>query len=72
LGGGMSQSIEVEDIKRLDIRDGETLVVTLPPRATVEQADKVLAALRHDLPNVNVRVFEHGTRFDVLCPSSPA
>jgi hypothetical protein len=68
----MTQTIEVESIRRLDIKPGEVLAVTLVAGATLEQADRVLDSLRAALPGVAVKVFEHGTRLDVLCPSSPA
>lgn len=68
----MSQTIELESIKRLDIRDGETLVVTLPQGADAEYAQQAQAALSAELPNVKVLVVSHGVDLQVLCPSSPA
>ena len=68
----MSQTIELESIKRLDIRAGETLVATLPTHATMQDCDCAKAALESALPNVKVLVVSHGVDLEVLCPSSPA
>lgn len=68
----MSQTIELESIKRLDIRDGETLVATLPSTATMQDCDRAKAALESTLPNVTVLVVSAGIDLQVLCPSSPA
>lgn len=68
----MSQTIEVESIKRLDIGAGETLVVTLPQGVDAEYAQRAQSALSAELPNVKVMVVSHGVALQVLCPSSPA
>lgn len=68
----MSQTIKLESIKRLDIRAGETLAVTLPEGADVEYAQRVHRQLSDALPNVNIIVTSYGVDLQVLCPSSPA
>lgn len=69
----MSQTVELESIRRLDIRAGETLVVTLPEGATAQYAQQVHAALAAIVsPLVEIAVVSHGVDLQVLCPSSPA
>lgn len=68
----MSQTIELESIRRLDIRAGETLVATLPANATLATLHEVKAKLQAELPNVKLLVVSHNVDLQVLCPSSPA
>lgn len=73
----MTQTIELESIRRLNIKPGETLVVGLPERAGPDQARQAMATLKACIPpGVAVLVVEHGTTLDVLvaasCQSSPA
>lgn len=42
--------IEVEDIRRLDVKAGETLVVRFPLPATAEHANAARANIREALP----------------------
>lgn len=73
----MTQTIEVESIRRLDIKPGETLVVGLPERATQQDMDQVRAALTDRVPDgVKLLIVSSNVDLDVLaadpCPSSPA
>ncbi len=72
----MTQTIEVESIRRLDIKAGETLVVGLPDGATPEDAARVQAAAEYRVPHdVNVIVMSAGIDLTVVadgCQSSPA
>lgn len=68
----MTQAIELESIRRLDIKPGETLVATIPPSATMQDLATVKAALESTLPNVKVLVVTSNVDLQVLCPSSPA
>jgi hypothetical protein len=72
-GGIMSQTIELESIRRLDIKPGEILVATLPRRATQEHASFAHAQLKANLPDgVEVLVVTADVDLSVLCPPSPA
>lgn len=73
----MTQAIEVESIRRLDINPGETLVVGLPERATPEDVARVHATLPDYLPDgVDLLVVAANVDLSVIaadqCPSSPA
>ena len=72
----MTQTIEVESIRRLDIKPGETLVVGLPERATREEMEQVRATLPNYLPDgVKVLITSANIELSVVgdgCPSSPA
>lgn len=70
----MTQTIELESIKRLDIKPGETLVATLPAAMThadmLRVKDHLVAALPPD-----VRLFVTSTDVDLsvlACPPGPA
>lgn len=68
----MSRTIELESIRRLDIKPGETLVVRVPTRDTAairEARDGLIAALPR---GVKVLVIGPDVDLSVLCPSSPA
>lgn len=73
----MSQTIELESIRRLDIKPGETLVATLPRDARPEHAEMVSAHLKDMVPDgVKVLVVTEDVDLTVLsadqCPSVPA
>lgn len=68
----MSQTIEVESIRRLDIKPGETLVATLPISATPNHAAQAYAELKARLPDDVKVLVVSGVELTVLCPSSPA
>ena len=72
----MTQTIEVESIRRLDIKPGETLVVGLPDGATPEDAARVKDAVEARVPHgVNVIVMSAGIDLTAVadgCQSSPA
>ena len=67
----MTQAIEVEDIRRLVIGEGETLVVRVPTRNTAE-INAARDGLCAHLPGVNVLVIGPDVDLQVLCPSNPA
>jgi hypothetical protein len=68
----MSQTIEVESIRRMDINPGDTLVVTMP-HPTHQEMDRVISLLRPSLPeNVRIICVAPDVDMSVLCPSSPA
>jgi hypothetical protein len=69
----MSQTIELESIRRLDIKPGEILVARVPEDCTVAMARQVKAQLVDCLPdNVEV-IVTNSIDLDVLsCPPSPA
>jgi hypothetical protein len=69
----VSQTIEVESIRRLDIRAGEYLVVTLPADTRPEVIRRIRNQVRDCLPE-GVKLMMVGDNVDlqVLCPSSPA
>lgn len=75
-GGIMSQAIEVESIRRLDIKPGELLVATLPARATRQEMDQVRVGLQQHLPDgVRLVIMSEDIELSVVadgCPSSPA
>lgn len=61
--------LELEDIRRLDIRPGQILVATLPEGATPQEADQVHEILKAKLPNgVNVLVKTSNADLMVLNP----
>lgn len=70
----MTQTIELESIRRLDIKPGEILVAGLPDGATAETGARVKAALEAAVPDgVNVLVKSASIDLSVVaCPSSPA
>lgn len=68
----MTQTIEVESIRRLDIRAGETLVATVPASVPHADVERIAACLRAELPDVKVLVVSDTVDLQVLCPSNPA
>ncbi|SDT69500.1 hypothetical protein [Jiangella sp. DSM 45060] len=69
----MSQTIEVESIARLDVRPGESLIVTVPNDFDAADADHVHRALRERLPaGVNVVIVQAGITFQVVAQEAPA
>lgn len=47
----MSETIEVESIRRLDVKPGETLVVTVPDDLTEQEIHDTRDALLKNLPD---------------------
>jgi hypothetical protein len=70
----MSQTIELESIRRVDIKPGETLVATLPAGATRQEVEEVRDSLHRLLPDgVKVLVGNSNVDLNVIsCPSAPA
>lgn len=70
----MSQTIEVESIRRLDIKPGETLVVGLPKGSTPEMAERARAAVKECIPpGVAILVLTNDVDLSVIpCRSAPA
>jgi hypothetical protein len=68
----VSQTIEVESIRRVDIKPGEILEVTLPPGTDADTAQRVHALLTAELPDVKILLMSAGVDLQVLCPSSRA
>lgn len=68
----MTQTIEVESIRRLDIKPGETLVATVPAATRPDDVERIAACLRAELPNVKVLVVSDTVDLQVLCQSSLA
>jgi hypothetical protein len=70
----MSQTIELESIRRVDIKPGETLVATLPGTATRQEVEEVRDSLHRLLPDgVKVLVVNSNVDLNVIpCPSVPA
>lgn len=62
----MTQTIEVESIRRLDVKPGETLVFTLPARCTMADADRVKRVAADVLPGVAILVVGEGTQLQVV------
>lgn len=57
--------VDIEDVRRLNAKAGEIVVVTMPENAVVD-ADTV-AGLERSLPHgVKVLVVPHGTLLDVV------
>jgi hypothetical protein len=69
----MTQTIELESIRALNLKPGEVLVAGLPAGATQETAHRLRASLRAVLPvTVSVLVVSDDVDLTVLCPPSPA
>ena len=71
----MSQTIELESIKRLDIKPGEILMVGLPEGARPEAVPPIRAMLEEAMPDGVTMIFvSHDVSLGVVspCPSSPA
>lgn len=73
----MSQTIELESIRRLDIKPGETLVATLPRDAHPRDIERAAEVLKDRLPDgVEVLVVSGNVDLSVLsadpCRSVPA
>jgi hypothetical protein len=72
----VSQTIEVESIRRLDIKPGETLVVGLPEGTRPEHVPPIRTVLEENMPDdVKLIFVSHGVSLGVIsreCPSSPA
>ncbi len=52
----MSETITIEDVKRLDVQPGDVLLVTVPPVAAAQQADQIRAVFAEALPGVKIIV----------------
>jgi hypothetical protein len=46
----MSETFDIEDIKRLDVKPGDVLLVTVPRQMTAEAAERVKNAFETNLP----------------------
>jgi hypothetical protein len=46
----MSQTIDIEDIKRLNVKPGDVLLVTVPQGATADQAQHIKNLFETNLP----------------------
>jgi hypothetical protein len=46
----MSETFDIEDIKRLDVKPGDVLLVTVPRQMTAEAAERVKNAFETTLP----------------------
>lgn len=69
----MSQTIEVESIRRLDIKPGETLVVTLPAGTPAEDVQRIRDLILDHVPDgVKLMLVSADVDLSVLCPSNPA
>lgn len=73
----MSQTIELESIRRLDVKPGETLVATLPEGVTRQEWAQVRDALAEYVPEgAKLLVVSGVVDLSVLsadpCPSVPA
>ena len=63
----MGHTFELDDIQRLNVRKGETLVVRVPTRNTAE-IERVRDGLCAALPDVKVLVIGPDVELSVLCP----
>lgn len=68
----MSETFELESIRRLDIKSGETLVVTTPADVRPHELQRISEQLRQTLPDVRILVVNGNVDMQVLCPSNPA
>lgn len=63
----MSETIEVESIRRLDVKPGETLVVTLPETARPEDMASIEAAMVDRMPDgVKLLIVSHDVELGVV------
>lgn len=66
----MSEPIEIESIQRLDVKPGDTLVVTLPDTVTRQDFEHISDVLRSKLPEAVKLLIVNGTvRFNVVSSS---
>jgi hypothetical protein len=69
----VSQTIELESIRRLDIKPGEYLVVTLPADTWRETVHQIREQMEAHLPEgVKLMLMSANVELSVLCPSNPA
>jgi hypothetical protein len=47
----VSETIEVESIRRLDVKPGETLVITLPHHLSAQEMDELRVKIEDRLPD---------------------
>lgn len=63
----MTQTIEVESIKRLDVKPGETLVVTLPESAEPRDMQAIRIAMEGHVPDgVRLLIVSHSVELGVI------
>jgi hypothetical protein len=68
----VSQTIEIESIARLDVKPGETLVVTMPYQLSRDDAIEVQRTIQDRLPDgVDVLVVPRGVVFNVVALATP-
>jgi hypothetical protein len=60
--------LELEDVRRLDIKPGQILVATVPDHTTIQQAEQIRDHLRTELPDIKVMVVSHNLELMVLNP----
>jgi len=58
--------MEIEDIRRIEFRPGDKLVVRIDGRCTQEQGDRLRDAFEAFAPGVPVLVLDKGISLDVL------
>lgn len=63
----MSDTIGIESIQRLDVKPGETLVVTLSDGVTQEAFERMADVLRQKLPaDVKLLIVNEAVKFGVV------
>lgn len=58
--------IEIEEIKKLDVRPGETLIVTLPDDTDEMEMTRVRRIFRDEIPNVHLIVTTRDVKLEVV------
>lgn len=61
--------MEIEDIRRIEFKPGDKLVLRVAGRVSLEMAENIRTTMEHFAPGVPVLVLEAGMSLDVLSES---